>query len=141
MDISTAPSGASRPASGGNPIRRLAIRIAPLARPLAGSRWFPLWGMLGHTGRRSGRVYETPIVALARPGGFLIPLPFGPTTTQWAQNLLASGTGTMRHRGRTVAIDAPEVIPLEVADADLPAVIRFASRRFGIRQYVRVRRA
>ena len=119
-------------------MRRLAIRFGPLARPLAGSRWFPLWATLGHVGRRSGRAYETPVVARPTPDGFLIPLPFGPST-QWAQNLLATGRGELRQAGRSFAIDRPEIIEREAADAFLPWLIRVASRRFGIRQYVRVR--
>ena len=119
-------------------MRRLAIRFGPLARPLAGSRWFPLWAALSHVGRRSGSAYETPVVARPTPDGFLIPLPFGPST-QWAQNLLAAGRGELRQAGRSFAIDRPEIIEREAADAFLPWVIRVASRRFGIRQYVRVR--
>lgn len=130
-------AAASRPSNGGA-MRRLAIRFGPLARPLAGSRWFPLWAILGHVGRRSGRAYETPVVARPAPDGFLIPLPFGPST-QWAQNLLAAGRGHLRHAGRSFAIDRPEIIDLETADAHLPVLIRMASRRFGIRHYVRVR--
>ena len=66
-------------------------------------------------------------------------MPFG-ESTQWAKNVLAADGGSIRQAGRTVAIDHPEIIPLDVADAELPAVIRFLSRRFGIRQYMRVRR-
>ena len=120
-------------------MHRLSIRFGSMSRPLAGSRWFPLWAVLGHTGRTSGTPYEIPIVALRRPDGYLIPMPFG-ESTQWAKNILAAGGGRIRRAGRTVAFDHPEIIPLEVADAELPAVIRFASRRFGIRLYMRVRR-
>ena len=105
----------------------------------AETRWFGFWAVLGHQGRTSGTPYETPIVALRRKGAYLIPMPFG-ESTQWAKNVLAADGGRIRQSGRTVAIDRPEVIPLDVADAELPAVIRFLSRRFGIRQYMRVRR-
>lgn len=133
MDTTTTSS------RGGSFMRRLAIRFGPMARPLAGTRWFPLWAVLGHVGRRSGTPYETPIVARPTRDGFLIPLPFG-DATQWAQNLLAAGGGTLRHAGRQVAIDRPEIVSLDEAGTALSAPIRFASRRFGIRRYVRVRR-
>ncbi len=59
------------------PIRWLTRVVEPIASPLAGTRWFPLWAILGHTGRTSGKAYSTPIVALRTGEGFIIPLPFG----------------------------------------------------------------
>jgi deazaflavin-dependent oxidoreductase (nitroreductase family) len=120
-------------------MHRLSIRFGSMSRPLAGTRWFSFWAVLGHRGRTSGTPYETPIVALRRSGAYLIPMPFG-DSTQWAKNVLAAGGGEIRQGGRTVAIDRPEIVPLEVADAELPTIIRSLSRRFRIRQYMRVRR-
>jgi deazaflavin-dependent oxidoreductase (nitroreductase family) len=121
-------------------MHRLSVRFGPIARPLAGSRWFPLYAALSHVGRRSGRAYETPVVARPTPDGFLIPLPFG-LSTQWAQNLIAARGGHLRQGGRSFAIDRPEIIEREVAEPLLSRVIRAASRRAGIRYYVRVRLA
>jgi deazaflavin-dependent oxidoreductase (nitroreductase family) len=119
-------------------MRLLAIRFGPLLTPLAGSRWFPLWAVLHHVGRRSGTAYATPVVARPTVDGFLIPLPFG-DSTQWARNLLAAGRGSLRHAGRTFDVTGPEIIDLQVAGPDLAAPIRFLSGRLGIRRYVRVR--
>ena len=134
-----ASSGAATQPKAPSLMHRLSIRFGSMSRPLAGTRWFGFWAVIGHQGRTSGTPYETPIVALRRKGAYLIPMPFG-ESTQWAKNVLAADGGRIRQAGRTVAIDRPEVIPLEAADADLPMVIRFLSRRFGIRQYMRVRR-
>jgi deazaflavin-dependent oxidoreductase (nitroreductase family) len=140
MTTPTAPLPASAAATQRrSPMHRLSIRFGSISRALAGTRWFPLWAVLGHTGRTSGTPYQTPIVALRRSDGYLIPMPFG-ESTQWAKNVLAAGGGRLRQSGRTVGLDQPVVIPLEVADASLPAIIRFLSRRFGIRQYMHVRR-
>ncbi len=141
LPADAAASAAASPAAAKAPslVHRLSIRFGSMSRPLAGTRWFSFWAVLGHQGRTSGTPYETPIVALRRSGAYLIPMPFG-DSTQWAKNVQAAGGGRIRQGGRTVAIDRPEVIPLEVADAELPAIIRFLSRRFGIRQYMRVRR-
>jgi deazaflavin-dependent oxidoreductase (nitroreductase family) len=128
---------AGRPRRSG-PVRQLALIFQPLARPFAGSRWFPIWAVLHHTGRRSGTTYATPVVALATDDGFIIPLPFG-DRTQWARNLFASGDGRLRYRGRDFAIAAPEVIDAEAAGAWLAAPLRWVSGRLGLRQYVRVR--
>ena len=57
------------------PIRRIARPLGPLARPIAGKRWFPFYAVLHHAGRTSGTAYATPVVALRTPDGFIVPLP------------------------------------------------------------------
>jgi deazaflavin-dependent oxidoreductase (nitroreductase family) len=133
----SADSVAGRPHRSG-PIRRLARPFGPIAVRLSGTRWFPLWAILRHTGRTSGRAYATPVAALATPDGFIIPLPFG-DATQWAKNLLAAGRGSIRFAGREHQIAEPRIVDREGAAA-LPPVIRFLAARLGIRQFVLVRR-
>ena len=125
---------AGRPRFSG-PIRWLARAVEPMARPLAGNRWFPLWAILRHTGRTSGTPYATPIVALRTPDGFMIPLPFG-DATQWVKNLSAAGRGSLRFAGREYRIAAPELVDMSVAATHLPAVFRFVASRLGLRHYV-----
>ena len=127
---------AGRPRISG-PIRRLARHLGPLARPMAGKGWLPLYAVLHHTGRTSGKAYATPVVALRTPDGFIIPLPFG-GATQWAKNVFAAGGGSLRWAGRDYRIAEPSVIDREDR-ADLPRVVRFLSARFGLRQFVLVR--
>ena len=124
---------------GGSIVRRLAVRTGGLSRRMAGTRWFPLWGILRHRGRTSGKAYATPIVALAAPDGFLIPLPFG-DQTQWLKNIQAADHAGLRHAGHDYVIDHPEVVDLKTAGPDLPRWVRFASGRVGIDHFVRVRR-
>ena len=120
-------------------MHRLSVRAGGLSRGMAGNRWFPLWGVLRHVGRTSGRAYAIPIVALPTRGGFLIPLPFG-DQTQWLKNLRAAERAGLRHAGREYVIERPEVIDLKTAGPDLPAWVRFASGRVGIDRFVRVHR-
>jgi deazaflavin-dependent oxidoreductase (nitroreductase family) len=128
---------AGRPRISG-PIRRLARPFGPLARPMAGKRWFPLYAVLHHAGRTSGRAYATPVVALRTPDGFVIPLPFG-DATQWARNLFAAGGGSLTWLGHEHPIGEPQVIDRLEAGAYLPAPIRFMAARLGLRQFVLVR--
>jgi deazaflavin-dependent oxidoreductase (nitroreductase family) len=121
------------------PIRTIARAVEPLAFHLAGNRWFPLWAILRHTGRTSGKAYATPIVAIATPDGFVIPLPFG-DATQWARNLFSAGGGSVRLAGRELAITEPRIVDQETGGRYLPAPFRFVSDRLGIRHYVLVRR-
>lgn len=119
--------------------RRLVKAFGPIARPIAGTRWFPLWAILRHTGRTSGSAYATPVVALATPDGFLIPRPFG-NATQWAKNLLAADGGSIRFAGREYRIDHPQIVDLDLAAPQLPRLVRFVSRRLRLRDWVLVRR-
>ena len=120
------------------PIRALARPFGPIANRVAGTRIFPLWAIVRHTGRTSGKPYATPVVARPTPDGFLIPLPFG-DATQWAKNLFAAGGGSIRFAGREHRIEEPVIVDLETASAHLPLPIRFASRRIGLRHWVAVR--
>ena len=129
---------AGRPRISG-PIRRISRPLAPLARPLAGRRLLPLYAVLHHRGRTSGKAYATPVVALRTPEGFIVPLPFG-DATQWARNLFAAGGGTLTYAGREYEVAEPRVIERDHAGTLLPGLIRFLAARVGIRQFVLVQR-
>jgi deazaflavin-dependent oxidoreductase (nitroreductase family) len=137
MNSTPATFDAGRPRMS-RPIRWLARAVEPIARPLAGTRWFPLWAILRHTGRASGKDYATPIVALRTHDGFVIPLPFG-DATQWAKNLFAAGGGSLRFAGRDYRIGEPHIVDGEIAAAHLPVPLRVVAGRLGLRQYVLVR--
>jgi deazaflavin-dependent oxidoreductase (nitroreductase family) len=128
---------AGRPRRSG-PFRAIARSFGPIANRFAGRRFFPLWVILRHTGRTSGKPYATTVVALHTPDGFMIPLPFG-SETQWAKNLFAAGGGSLRSHGREYRVIEPRIVDREAAAAYLPAVLRFAANRLGLRQYVIVR--
>ena len=121
------------------PIRAIARPFGPIASRVAGTRWFPLWAILRHTGRTSGTAYATPVVALRTLDGFLIPLPFG-DATQWAKNIFTAGGGSIRSAGREHRIVEPRIIDADAAAAFLPLPLRFVAGRLGLRQYVLVRR-
>ena len=80
-------------------MHRVSLATMGLARPLAGRRVLPLWAVLEHRGRSSGTVRRTPVVALRTGDGFMIPMPFGPST-QWTQNVIAAGEATLTWKGR-----------------------------------------
>ena len=120
--------------------RRLVRAVGPIAKPLAGTRIFRLWSILSHTGRTSGKAYDTPIVALHTTDGFIIPLPFG-ESTQWTKNLVASGGGSIRFAGRDYEIADPRRLDTAEAAGYLPRWVRFMSDHVvGIHQFVLVRR-
>jgi deazaflavin-dependent oxidoreductase (nitroreductase family) len=89
-------------------------------------------GVIEHVGRTSGRAYRTPVTPVATAEGFVVAMPYGPTT-DWVRNVLAAGTATLVLDGETIPVDRPEVRPLaDVRDALSPGS-RLAVRLFGVR--------
>jgi deazaflavin-dependent oxidoreductase (nitroreductase family) len=89
---------------------------APLAWALAGRPWFPLWAVVRHHGRKSGKPYATPVAIIPTRSDvtFLIGLPWG-ASTNWAQNVLAAGGATLVWRGREIKVTNPRLAAAEVA--------------------------
>lgn len=96
-------------------------------------------GVVRHRGRRSGRLYETPIGPFATDDGFVIALPYG-AGTDWVRNVLAAGSATLVTEGQEHAVDEPEIVPLaEVLDL-LPRGERRNLRLFRVEHALRVHR-
>jgi deazaflavin-dependent oxidoreductase (nitroreductase family) len=87
----------------------------PIARALAGRRWFPLGAVVHHRGRRSGAEYATPVAVIPTvdPQIVLIGLPWG-LETNWARNVVAAGGARLTWRGRGHRMTDPRVLePIE----------------------------
>ena len=93
-----------------------------------------------HRGRTSGRMYETPVGAVATEGGFLISLPYG-LKSNWLRNVLASGSATLAFEGRTYLVDEPEMIPLQSVETAFGSGDQRMHRIFGLTEVLRLRRA
>jgi hypothetical protein len=78
--------GAARAPNHGRQTDPLLLRIVRfgtrLTRPLAGRRFFPMWALLRHRGRKSGREFAVPVGVRATADAYFIALPFG-KRTQW----------------------------------------------------------
>jgi deazaflavin-dependent oxidoreductase (nitroreductase family) len=55
----------------------------------------PGFGILTHVGRKSGRVYRTPVNVFREPDGFLVALTYG-RNSEWFRNALAAGVASLR---------------------------------------------
>ena len=75
-------------------LRRLTQATRPLAMRSAGTEKSNT-SVVRHVGRRSGRTYETPVVAVEHDDNFLIAIPYG-ERTDWAKNVLARREGDSR---------------------------------------------
>lgn len=92
-----------------------------------------------HVGRRSGRAYETPVVAVGQDDGFLIALPYG-DRTDWMKNVLANGKATVVTHGRTYPVDQPQVLPMNEATRFFGPKEQKLHRRFSVDTCLRVHR-
>ncbi|HEU4332441.1 MAG TPA: nitroreductase family deazaflavin-dependent oxidoreductase [Lapillicoccus sp.] len=110
----TAVSAPRNPPAWAAGFNRLALRIS-------GHRLFPLYAVVEHVGRKSGRAYEVPVALIASPTQFVICLPFG-RGTNWARNVVAAGGCDIRWKGGTHHVTSPRVVGREVA---LPLANRF----------------
>jgi hypothetical protein len=95
--------------------------------------------VIRHRGRVSGRLYETPVGAVAAGDGFVIGLVYG-SRTNWCQNVLASGSATIVHEGQTHQVHQPEIVPMQTVETHFTAGDQRGFRRFAVDQALRVRR-
>lgn len=80
-------------------LNRVTRHIAP---------WMPGFGVIVHRGRRSGRVYQTPVNVFTAGDGYVVALTYGPGT-DWVKNVLAEGGCELRTRGRAIKVTAPRL--------------------------------
>jgi deazaflavin-dependent oxidoreductase (nitroreductase family) len=80
-------------------LNRVTKRIAP---------WMPGLGVVVHRGRRSGRLYQTPVNVFATGDGYVFALTYGPDT-DWVKNVLAADGCELRTRGRTIRLTSPRL--------------------------------
>lgn len=110
----TATAAPRTPPAWTGPFNRLAMLVA-------GHRWFPLYAVVQHRGRKSGTAYEVPVAIIAAPRQLVICLPFG-RRTNWAQNVIAAGGCDIRWKGAVHHVTEPRIVGRDVA---LPLANRF----------------
>ena len=93
-----------------------------------------------HVGRTSGHNYETPVGPFAVGDDFVIALPYGPGA-DWVRNVVASGSATLLHEGRTIPVHQPELVATADVIRELPSSEQRTLRLFGVDQCLRVRPA
>ena len=109
--------------------------INRFASRIAGKRYVPLYVLLRHRGRRSGRQYATPVVGLRVPDGIAIPMAFG-EGADWYRNIIASGGATVRRHGTEQQFVDAEAIDPDSAASPFPRWQRPVFRTLGIRRFL-----
>jgi len=96
-----------------------------VTNPLMGTfAWLvPPFAVVHHVGRKSGRSYRSPVLALGTATGFAIPMPYG-RDVDWARNMIAAGGCELERTGRRVRLTNPRVVGFAEAEPHLPAAVR-----------------
>ena len=124
----------------GSLLKALTKVFNPLAMPIASLGLISIWGIVRHSGRRSGKTYATPIALMATRDGFVIPLPWG-EKTDWCRNIIAAHGGVIRWKGHDHQVRDPEVIDRAAAAPAFFPPIRALLPVIGISRFLRLRRA
>ncbi len=116
-------------------VRRFNRRwLNPAMLRMAGRRhWYA--ARLEHLGRRSGRVYATPVVAKPLAGAFAVPLPYG-RRVDWLRNVEAAGRAWLQVDGERYRVADPRIVRLAEIETHLPAYYRRSSRRSMIPEWL-----
>lgn len=79
----------------------------------------PPWAVIVHRGRRSGREYETPVLAWRHGNRLVVHLYYGPDV-DWVQNVLAAGEATVLRAGSRLTLHDPTVVDADTIGASSP---------------------
>ena len=74
------------------------------------------FGRVVHVGRRTGRVYRTPMLGFRHGDGLVFALTYG-QRTQWVQNVIAAGACTSRRAARHATSSNPASSTTRLADS------------------------
>jgi deazaflavin-dependent oxidoreductase (nitroreductase family) len=82
----------------------------------------PGFALLSHTGRRSGRIYRTPVNVFRTSNGFLMALTYS-REAEWVKNVLAAGGAQLETRGARYKLQDPMVVH-DPARQNFPPIVR-----------------
>ncbi len=96
--------------------------------------WLPGFGILTHVGRKSGKVYRTPVNVFRAPNGFIFALTYS-SQSEWVKNVLAAGGCELKTRGKKYQLSAPNVVR-DPTRRRFPIPVRVVLRIVGADEYM-----
>jgi deazaflavin-dependent oxidoreductase (nitroreductase family) len=108
-----------------------------VSRPFAGR--LPGFAVVTHVGRRSGRIYQTPVNMFRDRERYVFALTYG-ADSQWVKNVMAAGGCEVRTQGRTLRLCEPWIF----TDPDhrlVPGPVRVALRMLDVDDFLSMRPA
>jgi deazaflavin-dependent oxidoreductase (nitroreductase family) len=96
------------------------------------------FAIVRHVGRRSGKIYETPIIIQPFDDGFVIELTYG-SDVDWYKNVLAAGGCIIQWHGKDYIINGIESLEAETGRAAFPLPERLALRLLGKKLFMKMK--
>jgi deazaflavin-dependent oxidoreductase (nitroreductase family) len=96
--------------------------------------WLPGFGILTHVGRKSGKVYRTPVNVFRPSNGFIIALTYS-SQSEWVKNVLAAGGCDLKTRGTKYQLTGPNVVH-DPSRKRFPFPVRLVLRAVGADEYM-----
>jgi deazaflavin-dependent oxidoreductase (nitroreductase family) len=118
-------------------IRRLNKRFTnKIIIHLAG-KGFGHFAILGHVGRKSGKLYRIPIIAEPFQNGFIIALTYG-KKVDWYENVAAKGSCSLRWKNKDYPLIHPEFIDKEIGITAFPTIFQSGLKKMGITDFLKL---
>ena len=94
----------------------------------------PGFGILTHVGRKSGKVYRTPVNVFRASNGFIIALTYS-SQSEWVKNVVAAGGCKLKTRGKKYQLSAPKIVR-DPTRRRFPIPVRIVLRIVGADEYM-----
>jgi deazaflavin-dependent oxidoreductase (nitroreductase family) len=107
-----------------------------VTRPVAGR--LPGFAIVRHRGRRTGRIYRTPVNLFRRGDSVVIALTYGPDR-DWVRNVMAAGGCEVETRGRVLQLERPRILT-DTRQTLVPGPVRPILRAIGVTDFLILRR-
>lgn len=110
-------------------LNRITIQIAGAAHsPVA---------LIEHTGRKSGKVYRTPIMVQPVEAGFIFALTYGPDV-DWYRNVQAAGKCTLQWNGGKYELTDPQAVTAQAGQHAFPPPQRWVLKAIHIDHFFKM---
>src|SRR6266446_213395 len=96
----------------------------------------PGFGILTHIGRKSGRVYRTPVNVFRVPEGYLIALTYG-RDSEWVRNVVAARGCKLETRHVLYQLSAPTIVH-DPSRRRFPIPVRIVLRLIGANDFMQL---
>jgi deazaflavin-dependent oxidoreductase (nitroreductase family) len=98
--------------------------------------WLPGFGILTHVGRKSGKVYRTPVNVFRASNGCIIALTYS-SQSEWVKNVLVAGGCELKTRGKEYQLSSPNVVH-DPTRRRFPIPVRLVLRIVGAEEYMQL---
>ena len=96
--------------------------------------WLPGFGILTHIGRKSGKVYRTPVNVFRASNGFIVALTYS-SQSEWVKNVVERGGCELKTFGKKYQLSSPNVVR-DATRRRFPIPVRVVLRIVGADEYM-----